>query len=146
MLSQRPLIVLDACHTPQQAMALLRVLNMAKVRHLSAIIGLTEEEGAEAFFTALETGLTPEEQKKDKGSMPGMRENPFDKVFLVTPKGTEDALTERLLEKARYHFDAELCESLEEAIGLAKAGSRRGLLICGSEAIALEAAAQLENR
>ena len=146
VLSQRPLIVLDACHTPQQAMALLRVLNMAKVRHLSAIIGLTEEEGAEAFFTALETGLTPEEQKKDKGSMPGMRENPFDKVFLVTPKGSEDALTERLLEKARYHFDAELCESLEEAIGLAKAGSRRGLLICGSEAIALEAAAQLENR
>ena len=146
VLSQRPLIVLDACHTPQQAMALLRVLNMAKVRHLSAIIGLTEEEGAEAFFTALETGLTPEEQKKDKGSMPGMRENPFDKVFLVTPKGTEDALTERLLEKARYHFDAELCESLEEAIGLAKANSRRGLLICGSEAIALEAAAQLENR
>ena len=146
VLSQRPLIVLDACHTPQQAMALLRVLNMAKVRHLSAIIGLTEEEGAEAFFTALETGLTPEEQKKDKGSMPGMSENPFDKVFLVTPKGTEDALTERLLEKARYHFDAELCESLEEAIGLAKANSRRGLLICGSEAIALEAAAQLENR
>ena len=146
VLSQRPLIVLDACHTPQQAMALLRVLNMAKVRHLSAIIGLTEEEGAEAFFTALETGLTPEEQKKDKGSMPGMSENPFDKVFLVTPEGTEDALTERLLEKARYHFDAELCESLEEAIGLAKAGSRRGLLICGSEAIALEAAAQLENR
>mgnify|MGYP004443988715 FL=1 len=146
VLSQRPLVVLDACHTPQQAMALLRVLNMAKVRHLSAIIGLTAEEGAEAFFTALETGLTPEEQKKDKGSMPGMRENPFDKVFLVTPKGTEDALTEGLLEKARYHFDAELCESLEEAIGLAKAGSRRGLLICGSEAIALEAAAQLENR
>lgn len=146
VLSQRPLIVLDACHTPQQAMALLRVLNMAKVRHLSAIIGLTEEEGAEAFFTALETGLTPEEQKKDKGSMPGMRENPFDKVFLVAPKGTEDALTEGLLEKARYHFDAELCESLEEAIGLAKANSRRGLLICGSEAIALEAAAQLENR
>ena len=146
VLSQRPLIVLDACHTPQQAMALLRVLNMAKVRHLSAIIGLTEEEGAEAFFTALETGLTPEEQKKDKGSMPGMRENPFDKVFLVTPKGTEDALTERLLERARYHFDAELCESLEEAIGLAKANSRRGLLICGSEAITLEAAAQLENR
>ena len=146
VLSQRPLVVLDACHTPQQAMALLRVLNMAKVRHLSAIIGLTEEEGAEAFFTALETGLTPEEQKKDKGSMPGMSENPFDKVFLVTPKGTEDALTERLLEKARYHFDAEVCESLEEAIGLAKAGIRRGLLICGSEAIALEAAAQLENR
>ena len=146
VLSQRPLIILDACRTPQQAMALLRVLNMAKVRHLSAVIGLSEEEGAEAFFTALESGLTPEEQKKDKKSMPGMSDNPFDKVFLVTPKGIDAAMTERLLEKARYHFDAERCESLEEAIGLAKANSRRGLLVCGSEAIALEAAEQLENR
>ena len=146
VLSQRPLIILDACRTPQQAMALLRVLNMAKVRHLSAVIGLTEEEGAEAFFTALETGLTPDEQKKDKQSMPGMSDSPFDKVFLVTPQGIDDALTERLLEKARYHFDAERCTSLDEAIGLARANSRRGLLICGSEAIALEAEQKLEAR
>ena len=146
VLSQRPLVILDACRTPQQAMALLRVLNMARVRHLSAVIGLTEEEGAEAFFSALESGLTPEEQKKDKKAMPGMSENPFDKVFLVTPAGTEAALTERLLEKARYHFDAELCTSLDEAVKLAGANSRRGLLICGGEAIALEAAALLENR
>ena len=48
VISQRPLIILDACRTPQQAAALLRVLNMAKVRHMSAIIGLAEEEGAEA--------------------------------------------------------------------------------------------------
>ena len=146
VLSQRPLIILDACRTPQQAMALLRVLNMAKVRHLSAVVGLTEEEGAEAFFTALETGLTPDEQKKDKQSMPGMSDSPFDKVFLVTPQGIDDALTERLLEKARYHFDAERCTSLDEAIGLARANSRRGLLICGSEAIALEAEQKLEAR
>lgn len=37
---------------------------MAKVRHLSAVIGLAEEEGAEAFFSALESGLTAETQKK----------------------------------------------------------------------------------
>ena len=93
VLSQRPLVILDACRTPQQAAALLRVLNMAKVRHMSAIIGLTEEEGAEAFFSALETGLSPEEQKKDKSTMPGMSESPFDKVYLVTPQGTDTALT-----------------------------------------------------
>ena len=85
VLSQRPLVVLDACRTPQQAIALLRVLNMAKVRHLSAVIGLAEEEGAEAFFSALESGLTAETQKKDRTTMPGMSENPFDKVFLVPP-------------------------------------------------------------
>ena len=140
VLSQRPLVVLDACRTPQQAIALLRVLNMAKVRHLSVVIGLAEEEGAEAFFSALESGLTAETQKKDRTTMPGMSENPFDKVFLVTPQ------TERLLEKARYHFDAELCGSLAEAVDLARANSRRGLLICGGEAIALEAADLLAEK
>lgn len=76
---------------------------------MSAVIGLTEEEGAESFLAALETGLTSEEQKKDKSTMPGMGENPFDKVFLVAPAGTEAALAERLTEKARYHFDAVFC-------------------------------------
>ena len=140
VLSQRPLVILDACRTPQQAAALLRVLNMAKVRHMSAIIGLTEEEGAEAFFSALETGLSPEEQKKDKSTMPGMSESPFDKVYLVTPTGVEEQLTRRLTEKAKYHFDAQLCTSLDEAVQLAHANTRRGLLVCGSEAAALEAA------
>ena len=146
VISQRPLVILDACRTPQQASALLRVLNMAKVRHMSAIIGLAEEEGAEAFFSALETGLTPEEQKKDKSTMPGMSDNPFDKVYLVTPTGGDDAMTERLTEKAKFHFDAELCATLAEAVELAHANTRRGLLVCGSEAAALEAAALLENR
>ena len=146
VLSQKPLIILDACRTPQQAAALLRVLNMAKVRHMSAVIGLTEEEGAESFLAALETGLTSEEQKKDKSTMPGMGENPFDKVFLVAPAGTEVALAERLTEKARYHFDAVFCPTLAEAVEQAKANSRRGLLVCGSEAIALEAEKLLENR
>ena len=124
----------------------IRVLNMAKVRHLSAVIGLAEEEGAEAFFSALESGLTAETQKKDRTTMPGMSENPFDKVFLVPPAGTDAAMTERLLEKARYHFDAELCGSLAEAMELARANSRRGLLICGGEAIALEAAELLAEK
>ena len=146
VLSQKPLIILDACRTPQQAAALLRVLNMAKVRHMSAVIGLTEEEGAESFLAALETGLTSEEQKKDKSTMPGMGENPFDKVFLVAPAGTEAALAERLTEKARYHFDAVFCPTLAEAVEQAKANSRRGLLVCGSEAIALEAEKLLGNR
>ncbi len=131
VLSQSPLIILDACRTPQQAAALLRVLNMAKVRHMSAVIGLTEEEGAEAFFRAGDRP-DPEEQKKDKSTMPGMSENPFDKVFLVTPR-VGGALTERLTEKARYHFDAAL-HQLAEAVELAKANTRRGLLVCGSEA------------
>ena len=51
-----------------------------------------------------------------------------------------------VVEKARYHFDAELCESLAEAVERARANSRRGLLICGGEAIALEAADLLAEK
>ena len=80
-----------------------------------------------------------------KADMPGMSDNPFDKVYLVTPTGVDDALTERLTEKAKFHFDAELCATLAEAVELAHANTRRGLLVCGSEAAALEAAALLEN-
>ena len=139
VLSQRPLVILDACRTPQQAMALLRVLNMAKVRHMSAVVGLAEEEGAEAFFSALESGLTPEQQQKDKENMPGMGENPFDKLYLVTPAGVEPELTARLAEKARFHFEVEQCDTLEEALDKARVNTRRGLLVCGSETVALQA-------
>ncbi len=145
ILSQKPLVVLDACRTPQQAAALLHVFNMAKVRHMSAVVGLAEEEGAEAFFSALECGLTPDEQKKDKSTMPGMSDSPFDKVYLVTPKSVDEALTERLAQKARFHFDVQMCASLDEAVKQAHANTRRGLLICGSEAIVCEAADLLDR-
>ena len=145
VLSQKPLVILDACRTPQQAAALLRVLNMAKIRHMSAVVGLAEEEGAEAFFSALESGLTPDEQKKDKKTMAGMGENPFDKLYLVAPAGVDAALTDRLAEKARFHFDVVRSKTLAEALDAAKANSRRGLLVCGSELIAREAEALLKN-
>ena len=85
--------------------------------------------------------------------MPGMSDNPFDKVYLVTPTGGDDAMTERLTEKAKFHFDAELCATLAEAVELAHANTRRGLLVCvdvplqldSTNAAALEAAALLEN-
>ena len=146
VISQRPLIILDALPHPRSRQQPCCVCSTwPKVRHMSAIIGLAEEEGAEAFFSALETGLTPEEQKKDKSTMPGMSENPFDKVYLVTPAGGDDEMTARLTEKAKYHFDAEMCTSIAEAVELAHANTRRGLLVCGGEAAALEAAELLVN-
>ena len=54
-------------------------------------------------------------------------------------------MTARLTEKAKYHFDAEMCTSIAEAVELAHANTRRGLLVCGSEAAALEAAELLVN-
>ena len=78
-------------------------------------------------------------RRRTRAPCPAWARTPFDKVFLVAPAGTEAALAERLAEKARYHFDAVFCPTLAEAVEQAKANSRRGLLVCGSEAIALEA-------
>ena len=64
-------------------------------------------------------------------------------LLYTSPAGVEEQLTQRLTEKAKYHFDARLCTSLDEAVQLAHANTRRGLLVCGSEAAALEAAALL---
>ena len=63
----------------------------------------------------------------------------------TSPRFCSIKLSRRLTEKAKYHFDAELCGSLAEAVKLAHANTRRGLLVCGSEAAALAAAALLEN-
>lgn len=77
--------------------------------------------------------------------MPGMNDNPFDRVYLVTPEGGDEELTRRLTEKAKFHFDAQLCGTMAEAMELARANTRRGLLVCGGEAAVLEAAKLLEK-
>ena len=69
--------------------------------------------------------------------------------IIVTGKHGVDILDHsskpRLTEKAKYHFDAEMCTSIAEAVELAHANTRRGLLVCGGEAAALEAAELLVN-
>ena len=136
----------DACRTPQQAAALLRVLQMAKVRHLNAVIGLRTKEGAEDFFATLENGLLPADQKKDKDKMPGMgEEGPIDRLYLTVPAGEDPALAHTLADLARFHFETDVCTDLEQAIAAARAAGGRGILICGSEALALEAEHLLEN-
>lgn len=146
ILSRDPLVILDACRTPQQAAALLRVLQMAKLRHLNAIIGLKTEEGAEDFFATLENGLLPADQKKDKEKMPGMgEEGPIDRLYLTVPAGEDPALAHTLADLARFHFETEVCTGLGQAIQEARAAGGRGVVICGSEALALEAEHLLEN-
>ena len=143
VLCQEPLVILDACRTPQQAAALLRVLQKAQVRHLTAVIGLRGEAGAEDFFATLENGLLPDEQAKDKANMPGMgEEGPIDRLFLAVPPSlaAEDPqLADRLAEKARFHFEAEACPGLAQALEAARKAGGRGILVCGSEELALEA-------
>ena len=146
ILSQKPLVILDACRTPQQAAALLRVLQKAQVRDLCAVADLESGQGAEEFFAALEKGLLPDGAPQDRAGMPGMGEaGPIDRLFVTVPPGGDPALARELADTARFHFEAEVCPSLPEALAAARAAGGRGLLICGSEALALEAARLLEE-
>ena len=136
ILSQKPLVILDACRTPQQAAALLRVLQKAQVRDLCAVAGLESGQGAEEFFAALEKGLLPDGAPQDRAGMPGMGEaGPIDRLFVTVPPGGDPALARELADTARFHFEAEVCPSLPEALAAARAAGGRGLLICGSEAL-----------
>lgn len=140
ILSRDPLVILDACRTPQQAAALLRVLQNAQVRGLSAVVGLETVQGAEAFFSTLESGQPPEPSPKDRSEMPGMGEGgPIERLFVTVPPGADPALAQTLADAARFHFEVEVCPSLPEALDAARAASSRGLLVCGSEALALAA-------
>lgn len=141
---RRPLVILDACHTPQQAQALARVLRMAQLEHLSAVVGLTTEEGAEAFFTALETGFLPKDKATEKDRMPGMADNPFDKFYLAVPEGCPAALADKLAEKAKFHFDVEVCAGLEQALERARRDKNDGVLVCGGEQATAQAARYLK--
>ena len=115
-------------YTPRQLAELLLSLQQRGVSHISlANVEPSADEVIEAIAIARKLGLTVPLCNNFNGYAPA-------------------ALTERLLEKARYHFDAELCGSLAEAVNLARANSRRGLLICGGEAIALEAADLLAEK
>ena len=141
ILSQKPLVILDACRTPQQAAALLRVLQKAQLRGLAAVVGLETEQGAEDFFSTLEHGEAPAAAPKDKSELPGMAgEGPIERLFLTVPPGADPALAERLAGAARFHFEAEACSSLSGALAAARAAGSRGLVVCGSEALALAAA------
>ena len=100
-------------------------------------------EQANEYFSSLPEGFAPAEELR-AALTADVQKVQF--VGVAGTAGTEAALAERLTEKARYHFDAVFCPTLAEAVEQAKANSRRGLLVCGSEAIALEAEKLLENR
>ena len=78
--------------------------------------------------------------------MPGMgEEGPIDRLYLTVPAGEDPALAHTLADLAGFHFETEVCTGLGQAIQQARAAGGRGVVICGSEALALEAEHLLEN-
>ena len=79
--------------------------------------------------------------------MPGMSEGgPIDKLYVTVPGGADPGLAQKLADLARFHFEVEVCPDLSEAMEQAQAAGGRGVLVCGSEELALEAEQLLEAR
>lgn len=134
LLRRRPYLLADPCHNPLQAAALARLLREAEFEHVAVIAGLSACEAPEAFFAALETGFIPEGEKDEKNQMPGMSENAVDKLYLFTPEGEEALAAEAALEAARFHFDAQRCESFAACWDKAAADGAEGIIVLGGDA------------
>lgn len=139
VLRRRPLTVLDPCHTPVQAAALAAALQEAGYERLSLIVGLLAGDDAEGFFAALENGFVPEADKTDENQLAGMSDNAFERVYLVTPEKDAGMPAHQAAKAAKYHFDATVCESLAEAVRLARADENEGVVLCGGEGFVAQA-------
>ena len=139
-LRQRPKIVAAPCHKPMQAVALAQVLAAAKVDRVCVVAGLSNCMDTEAFFAALEKGFIPEKDQDEKTKMAGMSENPIDKVYVVTPDDEDAVPAEDAEADARFHFETEICDTLETAMAKAREDKADVLVVLGGEAICRAAA------
>lgn len=140
LLRRRPYVLADPCHGPLQAAALAGILKEAEFSHLSVVAGLAGCEKPDAFFAALETGFIPEEERTEKNSLPGMSDNPVDKVYLVTPDVPDAVRAEDAAAAARFHFDTEICANFAEALEKARADGNEAIVVLGSAAACRDAA------
>ena len=76
-----------------------------------------------------------------------MGENPFDKLYLVTPaRGRARALPPAWQKRHASTLRWSGAILLEEALDKARVNTRRGLLVCGSEIVALQAGEYMEAK
>lgn len=139
-LRQRPKIVAAPCHKPMQAAALAKVLAAAKVDRVCVVAGLSDCMDTEAFFASLEKGFIPEEDQDEKTKMAGMSENPIDKMYIVTPEDEDAVPADEAEADARFHFETEICDTLELAMEKARAQQADVLVVLGGETICRAAA------
>ncbi|MBQ7859736.1 MAG: folylpolyglutamate synthase [Faecalibacterium sp.] len=140
-LRHRPRILADPCHKPLQAAALARSLASAGLGKVSVIAGLTDCMDPEAFFAALEGGFVPDDEQNDKKRMAGMSDNPVQMVYCVTPEGEDAVPADETEQQARFHFDTEICDSLQQALEMAQEDEPDALVVLGGEAVCRAAAA-----
>ena len=120
VLSRRPLVVLDGAHNPDGARALAATLRGAGLSGLTAVIGILDGKQPEEMLSALAPC--------------------FARVYTVRPDSPRALSAEALAALAKRHFpQVTACDSVEQALRLARGDAPEGLVVCGSLYLAAQA-------
>lgn len=128
VLSREPLVIVDGAHNPDGARALAAALRGAGLSGLTAVLGVLNGKQPDELLAALAPC--------------------FSCVYTVRPDSPRAISASELAAIAKRHFaEATPCESVAEALALAREDAPNGLVVCGSLYLAAEARALLtENR
>ena len=120
VLSRRPLVVLDGAHNPDGARALSATLRGAGLSGLTAVIGILDGKQPDEMLAALAPC--------------------FARVYTVRPDSPRALSAEALAALAKRHFaQVKACETVEQALRLAREDAEAGLVVCGSLYLAAQA-------
>lgn len=120
VLSRRPLVVLDGAHNPNGARALSTTLRGAGLSGLTAVIGILDGKQPDEMLAALAPC--------------------FARVYTVRPDSPRALSAEALAALAKRHFaQVKACETVEQALRLAREDAEAGLVVCGSLYLAAQA-------
>ncbi len=124
VLRRHPLLLLDGCHNPDGAKMLAATLTRADFEeNLVGVLGVL----ADKDYKDMLSDLAP----------------CFAKVYTVTPNCPRALSAEELQKEARFHTDAEVADSVADAIrkavDYADENNLAGVVVCGSRYLAAEA-------
>lgn len=121
VLARHPFLILDGSHNADGGEALVSTLEEAGFgeESLVGVVGMLRDKNVEAFLESMS--------------------RVFSKVYTVTPNSPRAMTAQELADVAKFHLEAIPCESLQQAVKLARADQSEGVVVCGSLYLASEA-------
>ena len=121
VLARHPFLILDGSHNEDGGKALAATLEEAgfEEESLIGVVGMMRDKNVDAFLESMS--------------------HLFAKVYTVTPENPRAMTAQELADVAKFHLEAIPCESLQQAIKLARAEQSEGVVVCGSLYLAAEA-------
>lgn len=121
VMARYPFLILDGSHNADGGEALVSTLEEAGFGEdsLVGVIGMLADKNVESFLTSLSRVVR--------------------KVYTVAPDTSRAMTAQQLADTAKFHMEAIPCETLQQAIQLARADKAEGMVVCGSLYLAAQA-------